>query len=260
MPIEEKAKIIASEQVAQNHFKITFYSPYISSHAEPGQFLHVRCGTGTFPLLRRPISIHNIEKDKNEVQILVKTVGTGTKLLSQLRLGDRIDLLGPLGNGFKINTSKKVAVLVGGGYGIAPLFYLAKELKDKIKAIYAFIGAKSKDSVLCEEDFKGLGVEVVIGTEDGSAGRKCLICEPVNEIFTSKTIEEGTDIFACGPHGMLKELSSIAFEKKIPCQVSMEEKMACGIGTCLGCVTKTKEGYKKVCEDGPVFDSRDIIW
>ena len=260
MPIEEKSKIIASEQVAKNHFKITFYSAYISNHANPGQFLHVRCSRDTYPLLRRPLSIHNVEKDKDEVQILFKVVGTGTKMLSELKTGDRIDALGPLGNGFKIDTKKNVAVLVGGGYGIAPLFYLAKELKGKIKAIYAFIGAKSKDSVICNEDFKSLGVEVVVGTEDGSMGKKCLICDPVNVLLSSKIIEDQTEIFACGPHGMLKELSSLALEKRIPCQISMEEKMACGIGTCLGCVVKTKEGYKKVCEDGPVFDSRDIIW
>jgi len=260
MPIEEKAKIIDSEQVAKEHFKITFFSPYISSHATPGQFLHVRCGSSSYPLLRRPLSIHNVIRDKKEVQILFKVVKAGTKILSELKAGDRLDVLGPLGNGFKINTSKKVAILVGGGYGIAPLLYLAQEMKGKIKAIYAFIGAKSKDYILCEQDFKNLGVEVVIGTEDGSAGKKCLICEPVNEILSSKIIEEETEIFACGPYGMLKELADIALEKKVPCQVSMEEKMACGIGTCLGCVTKTKEGYKKACEDGPVFDSRDIIW
>ncbi len=260
MPIEEKAKIITSEEVAKNHFKITFFSPYVSNHAEPGQFLQVRCSRDTYPLLRRPLSIHNVAKDKSEVQILLKVVGTGTKMLSELKAGDRLDILGPLGSGFKINTSKKVAVLVGGGYGIAPLFYLAKELKGKIPAIYAFIGAGTKDFVLCEEDFRNLGAEVFVGTEDGSAGRKCLICDPVSEIISSKITQSETEIFACGPHGMLKELASITLEKKIPCQVSMEEKMACGIGTCLGCVIKTKEGYKKVCEDGPVFDSRDIIW
>ena len=263
MSIQEKCRVLDHQQLSPQHYKLTLASPYISSHAEPGQFVNVKCAEGYDPLLRRPLSIHRISKEHKRFELLYEVVGKGTELLSHSSVGSEIDILGPLGKGFTVNPDKKISILVAGGMGVAPLLFLAEYLKNKVKVLYILIGAKSRDLVLCEEEFKNISDQVLIATDDGSYGKKGFISDLLLNFLNDQlgTRDAGlATIYSCGPQPMLRAISDLAFQKKIDCQVSMEQKMACGIGTCLGCVIQTKDGYKKVCDEGPVFDGKDIIW
>lgn len=261
MSIQEKCRILDHQNVAPNHFKLIISSAYISSHAEPGQFVNVRVSDGYDPLLRRPLSIHSASKKHKRFELLYEVVGKGTELLSKYSVGSELDILGPLGKGFEIDKRKKIAILVGGGMGVAPLLALAEEIKTK--AIYILIGAKNRDRVLAEKEFKTITDQVLVSTDDGSYGKKGFISDLLLDFIDNTLPKEDTPmttIYTCGPKTMLKAITDIAFQNKIDCQLSMEQKMACGIGTCLGCVIKTKTGYQKVCSDGPVFKGNDIIW
>jgi dihydroorotate dehydrogenase electron transfer subunit len=260
MPIQELARVIDNKEVAKEHYKLTFSSNYITSHAEPGQFVQIRCANSTDPLLRRPFSIHKINKESKEIEIIYRVIGKGTKIISNLQIGTYVDVLGPLGSGFKVSEKKQVAVFVGGGCGIAPLFAAAEEAKKHVKAVYAVIGVNHRDGVLCESDFKALGAETIVTTDDGSYGRKGVASDILLELLSSKLREQDSIIFACGPKPMLKAVTEIASQFKIDCQLSLDEWMACGIGACKGCAAETTSGYKMVCKDGPVFDSKEIKW
>jgi len=261
MPIKELARVIDNRQVVKDHFKLTISSDYISTHAVPGQFVEIRVSNDTDPLLRRPFCFHSINKDGRTVDILYRVVGKATKLLTQYQIGSEIDVMGPLGNGFKLDKTKDVAVFVGGGAGIAPLLAAAQEAKKiGIKAVYAILGMKNRNMVLCEAAFKELGVETIITTDDGSYGRKGLASDILLELLSSHLSSLPSHLYACGPKPMLKAISEIAQQRKLDCQLSLEEWMACGIGACKGCAVKTRSGYKMVCKDGPVFDAKEIIW
>lgn len=262
MSIQEKCRILDHQQVAPQHFKLIISSKYISSHAEPGQFVNVRCGEDYDPLLRRPLSIHRISAEHERFELLYEVVGKGTEILSKYSVGSELDILGPLGKGFNLE-KKEIAILVGGGMGVAPLLALADALKNKVKVIYVLIGSKNRGRVLAEASFKEITDQVLVSTDDGSYGKMGFISDILIDVLEN-TLEEHdldlTSIYACGPNLMLKAVTDIAFQKKIPTQLSMEQHMACGIGTCLGCVIQTKNGYKKVCDDGPIFDAKEIIW
>jgi dihydroorotate dehydrogenase electron transfer subunit len=261
MPIQELARVIDNREVAKDHCKLTFSSDYISSHAEPGQFVEIRVTNDTDPLLRRPFSIHRINKDKKTVELLYRVIGKGTQIISKLQMGSFIDVMGPLGSGFKIDKTKDIAVFVGGGAGIAPLFAAAEEAKTSgIKAVYAVIGATLRAALLCEADFKTLGIETIVTTDDGSYGKKGVASDILSELLVSRLSSLVSSVYACGPRPMLKAISEIAQQNKLDCQLSLEEWMACGVGACKGCAVKTKSGYKMVCKDGPVFNSKEIIW
>lgn len=268
MPIQEKCRIEDHRQVGPHYFKLTLLSQYLASHAQPGQFVNVRCSESFNPLLRRPISLHRINAGQGMIELLYEVVGTGTELLSRSSVGREIDLLGPLGEGFKLGPAKKIHVLVGGGMGIAPLMALAESLVSKVQsprsaAVYVFIGAKTKNRILCEDDFRKTTDQILVGTDDGSYGEKGFISDAMSNFINNdlSTLDIGqTSIYSCGPRPMLKAVAEIAAQKKIDCQVSLEERMACAIGACKGCATKTRSGYKMVCKDGPVFDAKELIW
>ncbi len=263
MSIQEKCRILDHQKIAPQHYKLILSSAYMSSHAEPGQFVNVKVCEGYDPLLRRPLSIHRTSPEHKRFELLYEVVGKGTELLSQASVGSELDILGPLGQGFNIDKKKTAAILVGGGMGVAPLLMLAEDLKGKVEDTYILIGASSKDRVLCEKDFKAVTEDVLVSTDDGSYGKKGFVSDVLLELINnqlSKVQSPMSTIYACGPKEMLKAVTDIAFQKKIDCQVSMEQHMACGIGTCLGCVIRTQEGYKKVCDEGPVFDAKEIIW
>ena len=254
-----KAKTISHLNVTGHYYRLQIHSPQICKKARPGQFIMLKTGETLDPLLRRPFSIHKINKDKT-IDVLYKVVGKGTRLLSGLKKDAEIDILGPLGNGFTINKKIKSHILVAGGIGIAPLLFLAQELsKDKKNRIILFAGARHKEDILSVQDFKRLKAEIKISTEDGSIGKQGLISE-LFEVFLTGHNESNSVVYACGPKGMLREISRLASIKGISCQVSLEERMACGLGACLGCATDTKGGYKYVCNDGPVFEAGEIVW
>ncbi|MBL7068785.1 MAG: dihydroorotate dehydrogenase electron transfer subunit [Candidatus Omnitrophica bacterium] len=258
-----KAKIVSNKKVAAGRFKIRLAAPSISKAAEPGQFVMVKCSDGLDPLLRRPFSFHRIERGFFE--LLYQVIGRGTAALSERKKGERLDVIGPLGNGFDALSAKRYplnAILVAGGIGVAPLLALAERLAHSVEriAFSIFIGARNKEHLLCEKDFKKLGARLYVAAEDGSKGYKGLVTDLLKKELYAKRSTLNAKVYACGPRDMLKAVADIARLKHFPCEVSLEEKMACGIGACLGCAVKTLIGHKMVCKDGPVFNAGDIIW
>ncbi len=256
--------IISNCELRKGFFKLSFFSPRIASLASPGQFVHIRCSDLLDPLLRRPFSIHYVEGDN--VEVLYQVVGRGTEILAKRKAGEELDVLGPLGKGFEF-TGEDEAVIVSGGVGVAPLLFLAQRLTPG--RITVLIGARTKEYILDEERFKGLGCSVRIATEDGSCGEKGMVSLLLRDELSGadSTSRPGLSngVYACGPLPMLKETARICRHFHISCQVSMESQMGCGVGACLGCaiLMKTEGGgplYKRVCLDGPVFDAQEILW
>ncbi len=263
-----KVKILSRKEVAPNIYLIKLKAQEIVQDALPGQFIHIKCSTDHYPLLRRPLSIHRIDKEKGEIYILFQVVGEGTKLLAQKEVGDNLDILGPIGNGFNIYPESKKIMIVGGGIGVAPLLALCEKSTRQGKEVRVLIGALKKELVIGEENFRKLGAKVDVATDDGSYKHKGLVTD-----LLEGSIREGwlaDQIFACGPKLMLRKIVEISLDSYIDCQVSLEERMACGIGACLGCVCKVKTKdkkedkvkyeYKRVCVDGPIFEGSEVIW
>ncbi len=257
-----RAKILENKSIAQGFYKMRLESPYLANNAKPGQFIEVKCSDENDPLLRRPLGVHRILK--NGIEILYEVVGKGTELLSKRKAGETLDMIGPLGNGFILNAKRYPlnAILIAGGIGVAPLLALAERLAySKKQKIHVFIGAKTKEHIICSEDFKKIGCDVSVSTENGSRGHKGFITDLLLDFLNAKRYTLYANIYACGPNAMLKAVAKIAESKKTPCQISLEERMACGIGVCLGCPVKVKVAeYKMVCKDGPVFDAKEIVW
>ena len=257
MGIKENCELVKKEMLADGIYRYSVKAPKIAKTAKPGQFLEIKVSDTNEPFLRRPISIYSIENDI--VEFIFQVKGVGTTILSKRKVGDIIDIIGPLGYGtFKVDTYKSVAI-IGGGIGIFPLYELAKQLKDKT-SIKVYLGFRNKDLVVCEKEFESLGLEkLCITTDDGSYKEKGFAID-----FMKKDIEEHMVdmIFACGPLPMLKAVKKYADENNIKCQISLEEKMGCGIGACLGCAVKVVSGdeprYGHVCKESPVFYSTDV--
>lgn len=262
MPKHLIAKVISKDELKKGCFRMRLEAPYIAKSAKAGQFLHVRCEVSTDPLLRRPISIHRI--GKKYVEILYNIVGKGTEILSQKEVGDKIDIIGPLGNGFKVyKNSKTLKMLIAGGMGVAPLLGLAEELaqgRRREKSFILILGAKTQNHILCEKEFRKLGADVYICTEDGSRGKKTLATELAREVVRSKKYQwQDISVYAAGPMSMVKALCRLIKGASLESQASLEERMACGLGACLGCVVETRSGYKRVCKDGPVFNMCEVV-
>ncbi len=281
--VQVKAKIIHNKKLKGNYWHSVFDAPLIAKEAKPGQFLNIKLSDSLKPFLRRPFSIHNICGGK--LEILYEVLGEGTKILSERKKGEYLDIIGPLGNGFDYSRTHALpagrqelmnsrTILVAGGMGVAPLLFLSEEIKTKDKI--ALIGARAKAQVLCEKEFKNSGCDVKIATDDGSSGFKGRVTQLLEQVLLKDLRacalpapplagpagrqKLTSRIYACGPKPMLKAVSNMARKYKIPAQVSMEEHMSCGIGACLGCVVKTKKGLERVCKEGPVFEAQDIIW
>lgn len=218
---------------------------------KPGQFVELRVNEPTGVLLRRPISVHDVDYCKNEIVLLVQTAGKGTKQLSEVKCGEKLNLVYPLGNGFATQGSK--VLLVGGGVGIAPLLYLAKAFADKGILPDILLGFRTKKQMIPLEEFERYG-KLHVSTEDGSCGEMGLVTQ--NKVFA----EQFDKVYCCGPTPMMRSVAKNCEQRGIGCFVSLENKMACGIGACLCCVQNTKEGHKCTCTEGPVFQSEDIIW
>ena len=256
--LQKKAKIQANAKIFRRYYKIILESPEIARQATPGQFVMLKVGPAQEPLLRRPFSIH--KAGGSVIEILYEAVGKGTEILAKRKAGEYIDVIGPLGNGFSCRLSAKSKhkpVLVAGGMGVAPLFFLAQKLKNYKGLV--LIGARTKKQILCEKEFQKAGFDVKIATDDGSAGFRGRVTDLLEDLLRAPSHELAA-IYACGPRPMLKEISRLASKYKISSQISLEEHMACGIGACLGCAVSTKEGFKRVCKEGPVFKAQEIIW
>jgi len=264
-----RARILSNQRIIEKCYKMSLYAPGVAQEVYPGQFIHIRCTEGCNPLMRRPFSIYKAEGEK--IEILYELVGKGTDLLSGKRVGEEVDILGPSGRGFKINLPLRRAVLVAGGIGVAPLYFLASKLmevlekegkrrENLISLPLVLIGAKNEEEILEEEEFKNLKVEVKIATDDGSKGFKGEVTDFFASLFLISESLFFVNVYACGPLSMLKKIAMLSHKYEFPCQLALEQKMGCGIGACLGCVIKGKNGYLRVCKDGPVFDAREIDW
>ncbi|MDO8446647.1 MAG: dihydroorotate dehydrogenase electron transfer subunit [Deltaproteobacteria bacterium] len=238
-----KSRVIKNEEVAEGYFRLSLECPEVAEKAGPGQFVMLRVGNSYDPLLRRPFSIHRINKWSG-IEILYKVIGKGTGMMAHIKAGEGASVIGSLGNGFSFTEELGEALVVGGGIGAAPLLALAEKLTGKgigeERKVIVFLGGKSKEDILCVEEFKEIGAEVQIATDDGSLGHKGFVTELLERYLGQPQGTAPTRIFSCGPHLMSKRVAEIAKKYNTPCQVSLEAHMACGVGACLGCVIKVK--------------------
>ncbi len=251
--VQVKARVKSNTGLMRRTRLMWLDAPAISELARPGQFVMVRCGEGLDPLLRRPLSIHKTD-DSGGVALLFEVVGRGTLWLSKRAPGDFIDLMGSLGNGFSVQPDAKNLLLVAGGIGMAPLAFLADEATRLRRVVTLLLGARQA-SQLCPGSQLPNGISIVKATEDGSEGRKGLVTDLVGEFAG-----QADQVFGCGPAAMYQSMAGLDCLKGKSIQVSLEERMACGLGACYGCTVKTRMGLKQVCQDGPVFELSDIVW
>ncbi len=257
MATQEICRVIGNGEVGAGLFALTMEAPVLCLQAQPGQFVHITCGEGN--LLRRPISICNVEGDKMTLVFQVK--GAGTKWLAGRRAGDLLDVLGTLGHGFRMQELGARPIFVGGGIGVPPLLMTMRAAREMGAQPAAILGFRSRPAVILEDAFRTVG-ETYVCTDDGSYGQHGFVTDVLKA-----QIAGATAVCACGPKPMLRAVAQIAEAQGVPCQVSMEERMGCGIGACLvcACELKLKEGqegvrYGHVCKDGPVFDSKEVVW
>lgn len=237
-------EIAQNEKLTENVYKMVLLGD-TSEISAPGQFINIKL-SGFY--LRRPISI--CDYSENTITIVYKVVGGGTEMLSKMQKGEKLDCLVSLGNGFSTKESGNTPVLIGGGVGIPPLFALCKKLLGEGKTPTVILGFNKKEEIFLEEDFKTLGVKVIVTTVDGSYGVKGFVTDAL------KTLDY-TYFYTCGPMPMFEAIEKTAATSG---QYSFEERMGCGFGACMGCSCKTKYGNKRICKDGPVLVREEIIW
>lgn len=244
-------KLLSAKALTKDVFDFVLSAPELAAVAQPGQFAQIRLPGHT---LRRPISICGIDKTGGTLRFVFQIRGEGTAELAQFQPGSQIEILAPLGNGFPVDRQKRT-LLVGGGIGVPPLLGVASELGENAVAV---LGFRNKDAVILEEDFQAVGAKTLIATDDGTYGHHGLVTDLCKD-------QEFDCVMACGPAPMLRAVTALAQERSVPCYVSLEERMACGIGACLGCaVALLKEDgsqyFGHVCKDGPVFESHRVAW
>jgi dihydroorotate dehydrogenase electron transfer subunit len=270
MPLQTDGMVVKNGRIKSLYFMLEIYCPSIANQIKPGQFVMLKVSDNTSPLLRRPFSVyksypvtHPKKRKRGHLLILYKKVGKGTRRMTTLSKGQKVDLIGPLGNGFALPPlpSSAHCILIGGGVGIASLHPLAEALGGR-KCI-VFIGGKTQSDILGVEDLKKLNANIFVATEDGSLGVQGTVVDLfISEIKKFKR-DEKSYIYACGPVPMLKALAGTVKSKHFICQVSLETRMGCGFGACWGCVVRTKHTqipYQRVCQEGPVFRIEDIVW
>lgn len=262
------AKIIENVFVNSKMKRLVVLERDVSMRAVPGQFVHLRIASGYDPLLRRPFGIHKADKQAGTISILYEIRGRGTSILAEMNEGDAVDIIGPLGNGFRLpDIDVAEVIVVGGGIGVAPLLYLALEIRRQISYanLIVILGATTRDTLACREEFIDIADKVLIATDDGSEGCCGYVTVPLSQCLDMVNNKK-TIIYACGPTEMLKAVAHLADNHDVLCQVSTEAKMACGVGACMGCVIKTRSAelqgfeYKRCCVDGPVFDASEVLW
>lgn len=250
----EICKVVSHTSIGTGYRFLVFEAPKMAAELVPGQFVHVKVPALEMSALRRPFSVFDAADGK--VTVLYKTVGRGTAALNAVQAGDELSVLGPLGHGFPLKCDG-VPLLVGGGYGVAPLHFLAKRLK----GCKLFIGGRTAADLLAIDQFKALGVEVFTATNDGSAGVKGLVTDPLDDVLANLR-ERGAkfELFACGPDPMLRAIALRATGTGSKGWISMDRHMICGVGACYACIQKTVRGNSRCCVEGPVFAAEDLKW
>lgn len=245
------------ERISPKHVLIRLTDDKPLPEMVPGQFVEVRVDGSATTFLRRPISINFVDYEQNELWLMVAMVGDGTRRLGELKVGDKLNCVLPLGNGFSFQSegiAMHKALLVGGGVGVAPLLYLGAQMKEQGVEPTFLLGARTASDLLMLDEFKKYG-RVCVTTEDGSEGEKGFV---TNHSLLQQ--EQFDMIYTCGPTPMMKAVARYAKDKGIECEASLENLMACGLGACLCCVEKTTEGNLCVCKDGPVFNIKKLLW
>ncbi len=257
MPIEQICTIVEAAKLNEYAYSFTLeVGDMVKKEGlMAGQFLHIACGEGL--LLRRPISVCMVQEDEPQdtARVVFEVRGEGTKWLAQRQVGDKVNVLGPLGNGFTVTPNDRL-LLVGGGIGVPPLLGQAAFTAKNSTAV---LGFRSADRAMLVEDYRDYCEAVYLCSDDGSLGRHGFVDAQLKDILEKD--KNFTAILACGPKPMLKNVAKVAAEYGVPCQVSLEERMACGVGACLGCAVQMADGtMKHVCKDGPVFDAKEVDW
>lgn len=257
MPIEQRCRVIDKEPLGSDTYWMTLEAGNMveKTFLAPGQFIHIKCGHSR--LLRRPISVATCQSDTPDdgVSIVFQVRGEGTAWLAKREVGDSVDVLGLLGNGFAMEPGGRY-LLAGGGIGVPPLYGCAQYADGKA---WAVLGFRSKELAMMVRHFEDICEGVSLCTDDGSLGDRGFVHQTVADILDKD--KNFTAILACGPKPMLRGVAQVAKQYGIPCQVSMEERMACGVGACLGCAIQMADGsMKHVCKDGPVFDAGEVDW
>lgn len=265
-------EVLSHKKYGEHYHSLTVVAPEIGGRVKPGQFVNVRCGDAGANILRRPFSVYRVHRRggwASTIEIVFDIQGPGTRYLSTYRTHSMLDIMGPLGRGFVLPERRAHCLLVGGGIGAAPLFFLADELRDEGHRVDVILGARSIDLLLNQIDARRLASVCRITTEDGSVGERGRVTDILKETMEKCETEV---LYTCGPHPMLQAVSSICMEQGVPVQVAVEELMACGYGVCMTCVMPLKVpanargavgedvAYARSCTEGPVFDGTQVIW
>lgn len=259
-----KAEILSNQNYGPGIYKMEMFSPYVVRNIMAGQFVNIRCAPsdGTDPLLRRPFSVFDIEEKFNVFSVLYMVKGKGTRYMSSLRKGDIVDLAGPMGQGINLDSGAREVLLIGGGMGIAPLNLIARLALARSKNVFIMAGFRDSSMLRWERDLVRMEVKYRIFSEDGKWGEKGLVSE---YIFEGDRFYRKHEIYVCGPVDMLKILQEKLGRYQIKATALLEEKMACGIGACMGCVIKIRDknnnfSYKRVCREGPAFELSEVVF
>ncbi len=251
-----QCRVISMREIAATTFDLTVEAGEMAAKAAPGQFVHVMVPGKT---LRRPISICDVNAEEKNLRLVFQVRGEGTRWMAGVREGETLDLLGPLGHGFSLGDTSRRVVFVGGGIGVPPLLAAARRFGANAEVI---LGFRSASAAILQRDFEQAGCRVSLLTDDGSLGEKGFVTARLEQALAEDDVQE---VFACGPTAMLKRVAALAAKAETACQVSLEERMGCGVGACLVCACKTKRadamgGYSHVCKDGPVFRAEEVDW
>ena len=254
-PLLERVSVLANVRVATGVGLIILHAPRVAARVEPGQFVHLRIARDTAFLLRRPFSVHLAAGE--QIEILYQVLGDGTRALAEREPGEEMDVIGPLGHGWTVPDGAAHALLVAGGLGAAPLGMLVARLADLGVAASVALGAPTEERLMARDVFEAHARRVLCATDDGSEGEHGFVTVPAARLLA----EDHPDVvYVCGPEVMSRAISRMAAEAGVPCQVSLERLMACGVGACLSCVVATRCGQKRACCDGPVFDAEEVLW
>lgn len=262
----EKVRVLSNENVGPNLYLLTASAPKIAASIKPGQFVHMRIPGMEGHVLRRPFSVYAADGAAGTVDILYQTVGFGSGKLSEIGpahpLASSAEMIGPVGHGWSAPEGCSRALIVGGGVGAAPLFMFCEMLVASGVAVDVVLGAQSKSTLVTFDRYaRTLGREPECATDDGSFGRAGFCTSLIEEALAGSAEGAAYDLVACcGPEPLMRIVARIAADAGVPCQVSMEKRMACGVGACLSCVVETLDGRRRSCVDGPVFDASKVVW
>ncbi len=261
--VNEKAPVLSNRQVGPNLHLMEVRSPEVAAAAQPGQFVHVRVPGMEAHILRRPLGIYACDAEAGTFDMLYQVVGFGTDRMTSLGPGAELEVIGPIGRGWHVPEGARRALIVGGGVGAAPLYMLACGLSRAGVAVTAVLGSQTSAMLVFNERYEqALGASPLCSTDDGSFGHAGF-CTPLVEQALAEAQEAGEPfdyLAVCGPEPLMRIVASMAAEAGVPCEVSMERRMACGVGACLSCVVDTVGGKRRACVDGPVFPAEEVVW